>query len=103
MITTFILGSYSLTFSVVFLKYLQRFIQDPTTKNSDRASWMVLIIASFLWPVSLPLSALEKNTKKTKSSLNYSQSQIELIYFDRNHQSYSEMLSEKIDPEKVEA
>ncbi|MGB3404850.1 MAG: hypothetical protein WBA77_19350 [Microcoleaceae cyanobacterium] len=102
MITTFILGSYSLTFSLVFLKYFQRFIQDPTTKNSDQASWLVIIIASLLWPVSLPLSVLEKNTNKTKSSLYDSQSQIDLIYFDRNHQTYSEILLDKREQKKVE-
>lgn len=102
MITTLLFSGYSLTFSLVFLKYLQRFIQDQTTDNSDLASWVVLILASLLWPISLPLCMLEQNVKKTQSSSYQSQSQIDLIYFDRGYQTYSELVSEKIEKEKVE-
>lgn len=94
MITTFLFSGYSLAFSIVFLKYLQRFIQDQTTDNSDKASWIVLILASLLWPISLPMSGLEQKVKKT-------QSQIDLIYFDYGYQTYSELVSEKIEQEKV--
>ena len=102
MITTFILGGYSLIFSLVFLKYLQRFIQDPTTANSDRDSWTVLILASILWPISLPLSALERNVQKTKYSFHYSEAQVDLIYLDHQHKDYSEFSSDQTEQEKIE-
>ncbi|MGB3533330.1 MAG: hypothetical protein WBA13_07415 [Microcoleaceae cyanobacterium] len=102
MITTFMIGGYTLTFSLVFLKYIQRFTQDSTTANSDKASWFVLILASLLWPVSLPLSALERNVKKTQLAFYESESQIGLIYLDRELQTYSEFVKEKTKPEKVE-
>ncbi len=102
MITAFALGGYSLASSLIFLKYLQRFIQDSTTVNSDKASWIVLILASLLWPISLPLSALERNVKKTKPSFYNCESQIDLIYLDRDLQSDSELILENIQKEKVE-
>lgn len=102
MITTFVFGGYSLTSSFIFLKNLQRFIQDPTTANSDRDSWTVLILASLLWPISLPLSALERNLQKNKSSFNCLESQRDLIYLDNDHKSYSEFASDQTEQEKIE-
>jgi|GEM_PF-5360788 hypothetical protein len=93
MITTLVLGGYSLTSSIIFLKYLQRFIRDSTTANSDQSSWLVLILASLLWPISLPLSALERNVQKNKSSFYHSE--------DREDKNHLE-LSNIIKPEKIE-
>ncbi len=103
MITTIVLGSYSLTSSLIFLKYLQNFLKDTTTANSDSASWSVLILASLFWPISLPLSKLERNVQKAQSSYSDSNTQIDLIYFNREHQNYSNFKFEKIKAEKIEA
>ncbi len=102
MIATFVLGSYSLTFSFIFVRYLQKFLQDPTTSNSDRASWIVLILASLLWPISLPISALERNIQNRKPSFQSSESQIGLIYIDPYSKNFSEFSSNLIEQEKVE-
>jgi hypothetical protein len=102
MITTIILGGYSLTSSLIFVKYLQRFLQDSTTANSDSASWIVLILASLLWPISLPISALERNVQKDKFSFQDSESQIDLIYLDRHSKNFSEFLSHSMEQDKVE-
>jgi hypothetical protein len=102
MITTLLLSGYSLTSSVIFLKYLQRFLQDSTTANSDRGSWIVLILASLIWPISLPMSALERNVQKNKFSFQDSESQVGLIGLDRPSQSFSEFSSPSIAKDQVE-
>lgn len=101
MIITILLSGYSLTSSVIFLKYLQKFLQDSTTANSDRGSWIVLIIASLIWPISLPISALERNVQKNKFSFQDSESQVGLIYLDCHSKTFSEFSSPSVEPDKV--
>ncbi len=90
MIKILILSGYSLTSSFIVLNYLQKFIQDQTTPNNDRVSWIILIVASLFWPISLPLSYLERNLKKTHPSLPTAQSQIYLIYLYLETKDFSE-------------
>ena len=78
----YFISCYGLTSILVFLKYLRRFFQDSTVSRSDRGSWVVLIIASLLWPICLPLSALERHVKKNKVSYSYSESQVNLIHLE---------------------
>ncbi len=81
----YIISCYGLTSTLIFFKYLRRFLKDATISHSDHASWTVLIIASLFWPISLPLSALERNIQKPKSSQHYAQSQVNLIHLNQEN------------------
>ena len=54
MITHYLTGC-----SVTFCVYLVIFLKDSTTKKSNLASWIYLLIASIAWPIALPLSCWE--------------------------------------------
>ncbi len=55
-----------LTVSVAFFLYwLQLFWNDKSPPKSDLFSWMILVIAPLLWPVSFPASVLELMTKSS--------------------------------------
>ncbi len=73
---------YSLVSILIFLIYLIKFFQDSTTAKTDRASWIVLILASLLWPITLPISILELKMKHHKFSLDKQASQVILIHLD---------------------
>ena len=81
----YLIGCYGSISTLVFLKYLRRFLKDSTVSYSDYASWTVIVIASFLWPISLPLSALERNIQKPQSSRYSVQSQVNLIYLNQEN------------------
>ena len=50
------LGLYMLGAMLMLGIYLTLFLSDRTTPLSDRGSWFVLLLATLLWPVVLPLS-----------------------------------------------
>ena len=43
--------------------WLLFFLRDEETPKTDVASWVVLIVASIFWPISVPLSYIELMTK----------------------------------------
>ena len=46
--------------SIIFFCYwLVFFLKDKTTPNSHLISWVVLIIAAAIWPLSAPLAMIE--------------------------------------------
>jgi hypothetical protein len=44
---------------ILFCYWLAFFLSDRTTPKNHSMSWIVLIIASLLWPISAPLAILE--------------------------------------------
>lgn len=46
--------------------WLILFLRDEETPKTDIASWVVLVVASICWPISVPLSFIELR-KKMKS------------------------------------
>ena len=57
-----------LTVSAAFFFYwLKLFWSDKSTPKSDLISWIILIIAPLLWPISFPASVLELMTKSSKN------------------------------------
>ncbi|MFM9268445.1 hypothetical protein [Tychonema sp. BBK16] len=55
---------YFLIASIVFLVWFQRFWQDTTTSKTDLISWVALVFGPLFWPVVLPFSLLQINSKK---------------------------------------
>ncbi len=51
---------------LVFGFSLQAFLRDTSTPKTDRLSWLVLILASLFWPITLP-SIIRKKLKKPES------------------------------------
>lgn len=43
--------------------WLSAFFKDQTTSKSDVASWVLVVIATLIWPVSVPLSLKERYSK----------------------------------------
>lgn len=54
---------------LVFGFSLQAFLRDTSTPKTDRLSWMVIIIASLLWPIALPSMVRKKLAKPTPAVL----------------------------------
>lgn len=55
-----------LTVSAAFFFYwLKLFWNDKSTPKSDLFSWIILVIAPLLWPISFPASVLELMTKSS--------------------------------------
>lgn len=48
---------------LVFGLSLQAFLKDSSTPKTDRASWLVILVATVLWPIVLP-SMLRKKLLK---------------------------------------
>ena len=44
--------------------WLSAFLQDETTPKTDGVSWVVILIASIIWPLSVPLSLRERYAKQ---------------------------------------
>ena len=57
---------YGLVVLSNFLVYLVVFFRDSSTPKTDCSSWVVLGLASVLWPIALPLSYLERRAKMRK-------------------------------------
>ena len=60
----FLLYSYIVIAFLVFGYFLKVFLADKSTSNTHRASWVVLGLATLLWPIVLPLAYLERRVKK---------------------------------------
>lgn len=43
--------------------WLSAFFKDQTTSKFDTTSWTIVVIATILWPVSVPLSLKERYSK----------------------------------------
>lgn len=68
MLTLFyFLGFYLLVMIAIFSYWLSIFWKDTSTPKNDLISWQIIILASVLWPISLPMSISEK-IKKQKHS-----------------------------------
>jgi hypothetical protein len=44
---------------ILFCYWLAFFLSDRTTPKTHLMSWIVLLVASLLWPISAPLAILE--------------------------------------------
>ncbi|HEY9627965.1 MAG TPA: hypothetical protein V6C84_11735 [Coleofasciculaceae cyanobacterium] len=57
--------------AVVFGTLLHAFLKDTTTPKTHVASWMVLAVATILWPIALP-SMIRKRLQRTETfNLDY--------------------------------
>ncbi|MBD1853223.1 hypothetical protein [Leptolyngbya sp. FACHB-711] len=54
---------YLLVSLVVFITLLGVFWADHTTPKSDRLSWLLVCIGSFIWFITIPLSIIELTRK----------------------------------------
>lgn len=61
---TLILPSYIVIAFLVFGYFLWVFLTDKSTPNTHMGSWIVLGLATLLWPIVLPLAYLERRVKK---------------------------------------
>ncbi len=61
---TLILHSYIVIAFLVFGYFLWVFLTDKSTPNTHMGSWVVLGLATLLWPIVLPLAYLERRVKK---------------------------------------
>lgn len=59
--TLYLAGTF-LTFTFL----LTAFLKDTSTSKTDRLSWMVLLIATLLWPIVVP-SILRKKLRRSRS------------------------------------
>ena len=59
---------------IAFCVWLRLFIRDSTTPITDRNSWKILLLASFFWPITVPISLMELafKSKKVEQTLNSS-------------------------------
>lgn len=62
---------YLLPAALVFGLLLQNWQQDPSTPMTDGESWGFILLASLLWPITLP-SILYKKYQKTASQVSES-------------------------------
>jgi len=53
------LTAYLVLSAIAFTVYLSIFLKDSSTPKTDRLSWLVLIVATLLSPISLPISLLK--------------------------------------------
>ncbi len=49
--------------SLVFIYWLSLFLLDRETPKNHLISWIVLVAASFLWPISVPGAMIELANK----------------------------------------
>ncbi|MGF1542605.1 MAG: hypothetical protein ACFCU5_19530 [Pleurocapsa sp.] len=61
---------------IFFCYWLMFFLKDNTTPKTHLLSWMVLVIAAIIWPVSAPL-AIRELINKAKNKQN--KSEIEIV------------------------
>ncbi|WP_156093312.1 hypothetical protein [Planktothrix serta] len=50
--------------------FLRSFLQDKTTPNTHIGSWVVIGFSVAFWPIILPLTHLERQSKKSSKNLN---------------------------------
>jgi hypothetical protein len=56
--------------AVVFAILFVLFVSDRQTSITDRASWLVLILATIFWPITVPISLLELLDRKPLKTLD---------------------------------
>ncbi len=61
-----IIIGYLLIALIVFLVWFQRFWNDTETSKKDLISWVALVIGPLFWPVVLPFSLFQINSKKSE-------------------------------------
>lgn len=59
--------------------WLSAFLKDESTPKSDTASWVVLVIATILWPVAVPLAIRERSTKNNRLLLMESSLDLDIV------------------------
>ncbi|MFZ1029575.1 MAG: hypothetical protein WAN66_25505 [Limnoraphis robusta] len=67
MILTLLIRGYILIGLVFFSHALKTFLKDQSTPKTDTSSWIVLGLATVLWPIVLPLSYLERQANGHRS------------------------------------
>ena len=60
---------------IFFCYWLMFFLKDKTTPKSHLISWIVLIIAAVIWPLSAPLAIIEL-INKVKQKQNKSEADL---------------------------
>ncbi|PHX56606.1 hypothetical protein CP500_004530 [Tychonema bourrellyi FEM_GT703] len=55
---------YFLIASIVLLVWFHRFWNDTSTSKKDLISWVALLFLPLFWPLVLPFSLLQINSKK---------------------------------------
>ncbi len=53
--------------ALLFSIYMTAFLRDTTTSKGDVASWIVIAIATLLWPITLPISLKELTPKALRA------------------------------------
>jgi competence protein ComGC len=74
----FLYSSYFLVVLLVFVWLLSAFVSDRSTPKTDLRSWIVLLIASALWPIMLP-NLIRVLFRKTAQLSNGSAEQTKLV------------------------
>ena len=61
---------YLIPAALVFSAALQAFLEDETTPKNQLDSWVMLVLASMLWPLTLPcmMNRLAKDAFKDEQS-----------------------------------
>lgn len=53
--------------ALLFSIYMTVFLRDESTAKTDVASWIVLIVATLFWPITLPISLKELTPKALRA------------------------------------
>jgi Na+/proline symporter len=53
--------------ALLFSIYMTAFLRDKATSKGDIASWIVIAIATLLWPITLPISLKELTPKAIRA------------------------------------
>lgn len=61
-----IIIGYFLIALIVFLVWFQRFWSDTSTSKKDVISWVALIFGPLFWPVVVPFSLFQINSRKAE-------------------------------------
>lgn len=68
-----LIGFYLISTVTTFSYWLIIFWNDSSTPKNHLISWQILITASLLWPISVPMSILEKIAKQKQQEISYIQ------------------------------
>lgn len=67
---TLVFPCYLIVAFLIFIVFLQSFLQDQSTPNTHIGSWVVIGFSVVFWPIVLPLAHLECQSKKSRKNLN---------------------------------
>jgi hypothetical protein len=59
-----VLSYYFLIALAAFGMWFAVFLNDSTTPLNDRASWIILVLASLCWPITVPKSLIKLTTTR---------------------------------------